>query len=256
LKDAQALTIVQSGHPVQWGVQLPGTWLRAGLQQFVSSWGGSILSPDGTKVTGYLTSPASMKAIQYYLDLYNKYHISPTPAIVSTFGSLDLFNAQKVAMAVTGPWPSKMYGSNPQLSFGVAPVPVGPTGKASTQPFWAGYAIYKGTKNLSAAQQFIVFSASKQWGTIDATWSMPARMDVAQQVSIPKYPILSTFFDQADSVAQLEDTKPLNFVDVSTPLIHMIDVATAGSGPVDVPTLVKQTADVIDANLTIRLHQK
>src|SRR2546422_6066652 len=73
LRDARALTIVQSGHPVQWGVQLPGTWLRAGLQEFVATWGGQILSPDGSKVTGYLTSPASKQAIAYYLNLYNKY---------------------------------------------------------------------------------------------------------------------------------------------------------------------------------------
>jgi len=256
LRDARALTIVQSGHPVQWGVQLPGTWLRAGLQEFVASWGGQIISPDGSKVTGYLTSPAAEKAIAYYVNLYNKYHVSPTPAIVSTFGSLDLFNAQKVAMAMTGPWPSKMYESNPHLRFGVVPMPVGPTGKSVTQPFWAGYAIYKGTKHLGAAEQFILFSASKRWGTIDATWSMPARKDVAQEVSIPKYPILSTFFKQADSIVPLEDTKPLNFTDVSTPLIHMIDVATSGTGSVDVPTLIAQTAQVIDTNLKVRLHQK
>ena len=54
----------------------------------------------------------------------------------------------------------------------------------------------------------------------------------------------------------LEDTKPLNFTDVSTPLIHMIDVATSGTGSVDVPTLIAQTADVIDTNLAARLHQK
>ncbi|HZS86211.1 MAG TPA: sugar ABC transporter substrate-binding protein [Chloroflexota bacterium] len=256
LRDARALTITQAGHPVQWGVQLPGDWLRAGLQAFVSSWGGQILSPDGTTVAGYLTSPAAVKAITYYLDLYNKYHISPTPAIVSTFGSLDLFNAQKVAMIMTGPWPSKTYESNPKLSFGVAPMPVGPTGKSVTQPFWAGYAINRTTKHLDAAEQFIIFSASKQWGTIDATWSMPARKDVAQEVSIPKYPILSTFFAQADNVVPLEDTKPLNFTDVSTPLIHMIDTATSSTTPVNVPQLIAQTADVIDANLSVRLHQK
>lgn len=256
LRDARALTITQSGHPVQWGVHLPGDWLRAGVQEFVASWGGQILSPDGTKVTGYLTSPAAEKAIAYYIDLYNKYHVSPSPAIVSTFGSLDLFNAQKVAMSLDGPWPSKMYQSNPHLSFGVVPMPVGPTGKSVTQPFWAGYAIYKGTKHLAAAEQFLTFSASKQWDTIDATWSMPARTDVAQQVSIPKYPILTAFFKQADNVVPLEDTKPLNFTDVSTPLIHMIDVATAGNGPVDVPALVAQTADVINSNLTVRLRQK
>jgi hypothetical protein len=57
-------------------------------------------------------------------------------------------------------------------------------------------------------------------------------------------------------VVPLEDTKPLNFTDVSTPLIHMIDTATSSTTPVNVPQLIAQTADVIDTNLSVRLQQK
>ena len=55
---------------------LPGNWTRA-VEPFVFQNGGDVSSPDGTKTSGYLDSPATVEAIQYYVDLYNKYHVSP-----------------------------------------------------------------------------------------------------------------------------------------------------------------------------------
>jgi multiple sugar transport system substrate-binding protein len=253
LRDARALTIVKNGHPVQWGANVGngGLWLRAGLEYFVGAAGGHILNPAGTSTTGYLTSPVTEKAIEYFLNLYTRYHISPTPAIVSGFGTLDLFNAQKVAMSFWGPWPLVgVYEANPKLRFGVAPMPIGPSGRPVTEPFWAGYGIYKGSKHLSAAEKFIVWSASRQWATIDATWSMPAFKDVAVTVSMKRDPHLAVFFQQAPNVIPEEETKTFNFDDdVAAPLQHMIDVATSGGSSVNVPTLIAQTSAQINAKL-------
>lgn len=251
LKDARALTIANNGHPVQWGAELGGTWLRAGLEYFIGAAGGHILNPSGTSTTGYLTSPATEKAIEYFLNLYTRYHISPTPAEVSGFGTLDLFNAQKVAMYFGGPWNLVgVYEANPKLNFGVAPMPIGPSGKPVTEPFWAGYGIYKGSKHLSAAEKFILFSASRRWATIDARWSMPAYKDVAVTVSMKRDPELKVFFQQAPNVIPEEETKTLNFDDdVAAPLQHMIEVATSGSGTTNLPDLIAQTSRQINAKL-------
>jgi multiple sugar transport system substrate-binding protein len=251
LTDAQKLTIMNGGHPVQWGAQLGGDWLRAGLEYFIAAAGGHILSPDGKTTTGYLTSKATESAIQFFLALYYKYHISPTPAEVNSFGSLDLFNAQKVAMSFGGPWNLVgVYEANPKLSFGVAPMPVGPSGKPVTEPFWAGYGVSKSSKHLDAAEQFVAWSASKVWATIDATWSMPAYKSVAATVSMKRDPHLKVFFDQASNVVPEEEMVTLNFDgDVVPPLQHMIEQASISGSDASIPSLIATTSAQINANL-------
>ena len=251
LKDAQKLTIMNGSHPVQWGVQLQGDWLRASFSYFVHSAGGHVLSPDGTTTTGYLTSKTTRSAIQYFLALYYKYHISPTPAELSSFGSLNLFNAQKVAMIFGGPWQLKdPYEKNPKLNFGVAPVPVGPLGKQVTEPFWAGYGVSKSSKHIDAAEQFVAWSASKAWAQIDAIWSMPANKDVAAAVSMKNDPNLKVFFDQADSVVPEEEMLTLNWDgDVVPPLQHMIEQAALSGSDANVQSLITQASAAINANL-------
>jgi hypothetical protein len=95
-----------------------------------------------------------------------------------------------------------------------------------------------------------VWSASRQWATIDATWSMPAFKDVAVTVSMKRDPHLAVFFQQAPNVIPEEETKTFNFDDdVAAPLQHMIDVATSGGSSVNVPTLIAQTSAQINAKL-------
>jgi multiple sugar transport system substrate-binding protein len=251
LKDAQKLTIMNGGHPVQWGVQLQGDWLRASFSYFVHSAGGHVLSPDGTTTTGYLTSKTTRSALQYFLSLYYKYHISPTPADLSTFGSLNLFNAQKVAMVFDGPWRmADPYEKNPNLKFGVAPVPVGPLGKPITEPFWAGYGVSKSSKHLDAAEQFVAWSASEAWARIDAVFSMPANKSVAVAVSMKRDPNLKVFFDQANNVVPEEEMLTLNWDgDVVPPLQHMIEQASISGSDANVQALITTASQAINGNL-------
>ncbi len=98
LQNAAVKLTSGSGPTAQYGIVLPGNWTRA-VEPFVFQNGGDVTSPDGTKTSGYLDSPASVAAHQYYVDLYNKYHVSPSPADMSTtFKGVDLFQTGKAAM--------------------------------------------------------------------------------------------------------------------------------------------------------------
>ncbi|MHB1630358.1 MAG: ABC transporter substrate-binding protein, partial [Bacilli bacterium] len=223
VRDAVAMTKFKNGRVVQWGAQLPGTWLRAGLEYFVSAYGAHIISPNGRTVNGYLNSPATLRAIEFYVGLYTHHNqISPTPvALAGTFKNVDLMLTKRVAMEPTGPWNVSTYRSA-HLNFGVAPMPVGPAGKPMTMAFWAGWAVNKNSPHLQLANELLAFFASQKWASIDSTWAMPALKGPAVARLEKTDPVMKVFFNQAPYVQPLEVTKTLNWTkDVSPVLTNL-----------------------------------
>jgi multiple sugar transport system substrate-binding protein len=80
LATAQELTkdVDGDGQTDVWGVQLPANW-TSGFEYWVAAAGGQLISPDGTSYVGYMDSPETIKAVQFYADLYNKYKVAPPP---------------------------------------------------------------------------------------------------------------------------------------------------------------------------------
>lgn len=248
--DAKKLTVVnKKGITTQYGAELPGTWLRAGLEAFAGAWGTRIISPNGTTVKGYLNSPKTLAAIQFYLNLYNKDHVSPTPTQMAGYGSTDLFLTGRVAMEPTGPWNVSEYEAKPGFKFGVAPMPQGPTHKPYTMIFWSGWAINKHTAHLAQAKQLLAFFASPRWAQIDSHWAMPGRIDKAVIAQQEKNPGLKPFYAQAPHALPLEVTAPINWTqDVEVPLQNMIETATV-KPKTNIRQLVNQTVSKIDGLL-------
>jgi sn-glycerol 3-phosphate transport system substrate-binding protein len=97
---AQKLTIRdQSGQVKQWGVQIPvvdtSPWI---FQGFIIQAGGEFFDPNGKWVK--FNSPQAVRALQFILDLQNKYKVHPSGASSEAFWdqtSQD-FIQQKVAM--------------------------------------------------------------------------------------------------------------------------------------------------------------
>jgi ABC-type glycerol-3-phosphate transport system substrate-binding protein len=52
-------------------------WTR-GILPIIYQNGGDIISPDGTKVSGYLDSDATIEALTWYTDLFLKDKVAPT----------------------------------------------------------------------------------------------------------------------------------------------------------------------------------
>jgi multiple sugar transport system substrate-binding protein len=136
-----------------WGASLAGDWVRE-VDPFVRSLGGHLDSPDGKKTVGYMDSAATVKAIQWWVDLFLKDKVSPTPAAAKSLGIGDLFASNKAAMNVTGVWPSlgdQGYPKTLKFNWGVAPFPVGPNSKHVNTICWAGFAMSKTSKHKPAA---------------------------------------------------------------------------------------------------------
>lgn len=94
-----------SGKVVQYGLQpvmfSPNNKVEgmAYTQMLYTWWFGSdILSPNLSTATGYFDSPENLRALQFFSDLYNKYHVSPTQEIPNGFEN------GKIAMYINGPW--------------------------------------------------------------------------------------------------------------------------------------------------------
>ena len=73
-----------------------------------------------------LNSEAGVKALQFYCDLVNKYHVTqPEVTSWNRKQTRRLFEAGKLAMFATGPWGVEQLRKNaPDIEFGVVPLPV------------------------------------------------------------------------------------------------------------------------------------
>jgi sn-glycerol 3-phosphate transport system substrate-binding protein len=97
---AQKLTVRDAGGRVaQWGVQIPvvdtSPWI---FQGFIMEAGGKFFDPNGKSVT--FNSPEAVHALQFILDLQNKYKVHPTGPSSEAFWDQTAqdFIQQKVAM--------------------------------------------------------------------------------------------------------------------------------------------------------------
>ncbi|MCD7034367.1 sugar ABC transporter substrate-binding protein [Metabacillus sp. GX 13764] len=155
---------------------------------FIWQFGGAILSPDGKTASGYLDSKESLKALQFYQDMYWK----------SKTASADMpqtpFETGKLAMTVLGSWamdePAK---NNPEFKlgkdYGVAPLPRDKF-QAVPNGGWS-LGISANTKHPKEAWEFIKyatsFEGSKRYAMI--TGDLPARSSVAKAIpELNKYP--------------------------------------------------------------------
>jgi len=62
-----------------------------------------VLSPDGTRATGYLDSPESVRAVRFYTDLLLRERVAPDPSTRLALGG-EIFQTGKVAMVISGHW--------------------------------------------------------------------------------------------------------------------------------------------------------
>jgi len=139
---AQKLTIRDSGGQVkQWGVQIPAVdtspWI---IQGFIMEAGGDFADPNGKWVK--FNSPQAVRALQFILDLQNKYKVHPPGASSEAFWdqtSQD-FIQQKVAMMYLSTGAMTFIRKNATFQWGAAFMPAdkrygAPTGGGSFYVF-------------------------------------------------------------------------------------------------------------------------
>lgn len=96
------------------------------------SLGGTALSPDGLKATGYIDGPAFVEGFTFMQKLYTEWKVSP-PGQFDTALTPELFGAGKCAMILGGTFLYDTFKSKfANLDFGVAPHPYFAKGKPVT----------------------------------------------------------------------------------------------------------------------------
>lgn len=128
------------------------------LCPFIWSFGGSLLSDDQTVATGYINSPATVKAIETLADLYKA-------GALTGFNSGDIpmtdgFGTGRYAMMLEGPWKTaELKGAYPDVAYGTAPIPAGEGGSVSVLG-GEDIAMFN-TANKDTAWKFMQFMTSE-----------------------------------------------------------------------------------------------
>ena len=100
------------------------------LCPFIWSFGGSLTNPEQTVATGYINSPASVKAIETFAKLVQEGCITGFNA--GDIPMTDGFGTGRYAMMLEGPWKSaELAGAYPDVAYGTAPIPAGEGGSIS-----------------------------------------------------------------------------------------------------------------------------
>jgi multiple sugar transport system substrate-binding protein len=251
LTAAQKLTVTDaSGKISQWGVELPDGWgdpyWTRGILPVIYQNGGDIISPDGTKTTGYMDSDATVAALQWYADLFLKYKVAPTKADVAALNGQDLFQTGKVAMLWSGVWPMSQYTTDSTLKIGTVGLPAGTTRANSI--CWSGFALYSKSENKDAAWAFLRWIGADKGAQSFADYALTDVQAIASAQGKDTDQYWAPVMNDLQYVKSLPDFTTTKFSDcVNTPFMAALESYFDNGG--DLKTIMSETATTADACL-------
>lgn len=125
---------------------------------FIWSFGGSLTNEDQTAATGYINSPATVKAIETFAEMVKAGGITGFNA--GDIPMTDGFGTGRYAMMLEGPWKSaELAGAYPDVAYGTAPIPAGEGGSISVLG-GEDIAMFN-SANKEAAWKFMQFMTSE-----------------------------------------------------------------------------------------------
>jgi len=200
-----------SGKVTQWGVQIPSSgfpyWLFQGL---AIENGANLMNTAGTEV--YYDKPEVVAALQYWVDLVNKYKVHPEGIVEWGTTPKDFFE-KKVAMMWTTTGNLTNVRNNAKFDFGVAMLPAN---KQRGSPTGGGnfYIFKKSTPaQREAAFKFIKWvtapQRAAQWG-IDTGY-------VAVRADAWDTPVMKKYVGDFPPAAVARDQLPYAKAELSTP---------------------------------------
>ena len=125
---------------------------------FIWSFGGSLTNPEQTQASGFINSPATVKAVETFAELVKSGCITGFNA--GDIPMTDGFGTGRYAMMLEGPWKSaELAGAYPDVAYGTAPIPAGEGGSVSVLG-GEDIAMFS-TANKEAAWKFMQFMTSE-----------------------------------------------------------------------------------------------
>jgi len=178
--------------------------------------GGDLLSPDGTHATGYFNSPASLRAVQFLVDLKRKYHV--TPEAISGGGMMtSLFFTGKVATMVNGHWmviTIRKYLDSGELRIGAVHIPIPPGGHRATVMYESGWCVPVAAPHRELAIRLALFLGGEYAARVRSRSgiAIPAIRKVAEeQLRRDPWGIEKAFYDEIPYCRQPWGTRILEF---------------------------------------------
>jgi multiple sugar transport system substrate-binding protein len=249
LETAQALTrdLDGDGRIDVWGIQLPAAW-TTGFEYWVAAAGGRLISEDGTSFVGYMDSPETARAVQFYADLYNEYQVAPPPADMSLFGGGNTeFESGRAAMRIFGRWPQSGYRENPEIDLGVVGLPQ--DAERANVLFWGGFGIYRGSANQEAAWRFLRFYAGYEGAEVWQDWALPTVAEVARTSGLSDDPIEGAWLGELDHLAPRAYVSTEYWGEAADPALRQVLEAVIIDPNADVEALLAQAAQQAQATL-------
>jgi ABC-type glycerol-3-phosphate transport system substrate-binding protein len=122
--------------------------------------GGSGVSADGLKASGYLNNAEWKKAAKWYYDLFNTWKISPKG--IGADQVFDQFLAGNAAMIVAGTWDIPKMEADAEFEWGLAAHPYFEEGEPVTPTGSWHLGVNPNTKQMDAAIEFIRFMTCRE----------------------------------------------------------------------------------------------
>lgn len=214
---------------------------------WIWSAGGQVTSPDLTKASGYLNSPASVAGVQMLVDLYKQGAIPNL--IIGNKGAVqtsDGLPKANYANILDGPWMQGIWaGQYPKFAPVYSPVPAGPGGSISVV---GGEDINMTTasKHQAAAEKFIAFTQTADY---QLAMAKTGQMSVVKSLDSQEASTVPAF---APFITQLQTARPRP----SVPQAPAIDTALSNEltkafqGSESVQQALDNAAKAIDPLLT------
>jgi multiple sugar transport system substrate-binding protein len=132
--------------------------------------------------------PAFQETIRWWRGLIEKGYMPPLEVATSGVNMSDAFGAGKSAMNTHGSWMVSQYFGYQGIDVGLAPTPIGPTGKRASMYNGLADAIYAGSTNQEAAWQWVKFLGSPDCQRIVASHAIvfPA-IPEATEIAVAKF---------------------------------------------------------------------
>jgi multiple sugar transport system substrate-binding protein len=210
-----------AGHIVQYGTTVPfwggnatAGWFR-GFQNILYSFDAHALSPDGTKVSGYLNGPKSLTAWTFARDLVHKYHVAPDTAVINaqSDGNVSLLKAGQLAMVghFWGPWFQETLDATPGLEWAVVPLPSGPAGHKGVI-MWMGWGINPKTAHPQEAWELLKWLTTEPGQRPFTRRALTQYKPLAVELQRINDPFWGPFLAETEYVDRLDDATHARFV--------------------------------------------
>lgn len=221
------------------------------LQGFVWSNGGDFVSPDGRQASGYLDSPETIAALDWYIRLQTEHGVAPTAADAETVGDAStLFINGKLAILENGIWPLSQFLSVPDLDIGTVLPPKTDEGKLVTVLHQADWSMNPDGENKELAWELLKWLTSPRAAEIrgKSGFSLPAIPAAAEELGLFEDPIRKTFYEAVDFMTVLPwFIRTTKGAEAETEINLAIQAAFLGEATIE--DALKATAPIVDGIL-------